>query len=284
MNNSKGFIKVPREVFSLPFWSDPWDTTLWFYCALRVTYRRYGSAKPGQFISSKIKIAEDLNWSWNGLSKHLDSLHRSGCIDVAASSFGVCITLKHWALLCEATSEDSEPEEYVPTCDPNWSLANEQAAHSMNNAHVLHSVDAVPHAEEDDTHQVKTGSSRGEDIQEIKNRNKGNLSLQHTTTGRERDFQIFWEAYPRHENESQARSAYLRLDVPLDRMLQALEKAKQSRQWTSGNGRFIPNAVKWLNGIWRDYMPKEEDIVPTVPAVETDDEIIRRERSQWKRG
>ena len=304
-NKSKGFIKVPREVFSLPFWRDPWDTTLWFYCALRVAYRRYGSIKAGQFYSSKGKIAQDLNWSWNGLTKHLDSLQRCGCIDVVSSPIGICITLKHWPLLSGATtvspSSDDE-DDYVPSCDPNWSLANEQGLplpeivpHQMDSTpHMMktdtHPMDKAPHqtgseprATETDTHPMKTHSSCGEDIQEEKKEKTHTQTQNSAVCVRESEFDSFWDAYPRHDGgEDNARVAFMSSKVPFDVLMSALECAKQSPQWLMSNGRFIPNAIKWLDGGWRDCVPKGAT-VQQESGEETADDIIRRERAQWKR-
>ena len=125
MNSSKGFIKVPREVFTLPFWDDPWDTTLWFYCALRVTYRQYGHVRPGQFVSSKSRMAEDLHWSRNGLKKHLNSLQNSGCIDVITTGEGVRITLNYWQCMCDDVVPSSADTRILP-CDQYWSLRDER--------------------------------------------------------------------------------------------------------------------------------------------------------------
>jgi hypothetical protein len=50
-----------------------------------------------------------------------------------------------------------------------------------------------------------------------------------------------------------ARKAFGRVEVPLDRLLEALERQRGDPQWQKENGRFIPHPVTWLNqGRWED--------------------------------
>jgi hypothetical protein len=38
----------------------------------------------------------------------------------------------------------------------------------------------------------------------------------------------------------------------------ALRNAKVSRDWLREGGRFIPTAVKWLDGYWEDFITQNE--------------------------
>lgn len=229
-----GYIKVPRQMLSLPIWDNPWDVTLWLYCALRVSHRRYGSVQPGQFISSKMKMAQDLNWSRNGLKEHLNSLQEKGCIDVTTSDKGVRITLKDW-----------KP------------IANGERGHealTMRSAHdngAGQPMTTGGHATTSCGQQLTVTWSQHDHIQEDIQTQDNPLSL------RVRDFERWWRAYPRHEGKAAARSAYLLLDVSADMLLIALQNAKNSRQWLSSDGRYIPKAAMWLDGAWQDYVPTE---------------------------
>ena len=80
---------------------------------------------------------------------------------------------------------------------------------------------------------------------------------------RELDFEIFWKAYPRSEGKQKAKSAFAKVDVPLDVLLNALDEQKKSAQWTKNNGQFIPHASTWLNGKrWEDHMVQNYDDIP----------------------
>ena len=89
-------------------------------------------------------------------------------------------------------------------------------------------------------------------------------SLSHSSAKPQRlsdeDFAVFWKAYPRKESKVQARKAFAKADVRLDMLLQALEAQKQTGQWQSDGGRFIPYASTWLNQKrWGDDLPAQPE-------------------------
>jgi hypothetical protein len=80
---------------------------------------------------------------------------------------------------------------------------------------------------------------------------------------REKEFDAFWDEYPRHEGKQKARDAYKKVDVSLDVILEALSQHKKSAQWTKNGGEFIPHASTWLNGRrWEDQMTTDYSKVP----------------------
>ena len=67
------------------------------------------------------------------------------------------------------------------------------------------------------------------------------------------DFDLFWQAYPKKVGKEAARKAFSRVKAPLESLLTAVERQKCGNQWTTENGRFIPNPATWLNqGRWED--------------------------------
>ena len=78
------------------------------------------------------------------------------------------------------------------------------------------------------------------------------------------DFDLFWQAYPKKRSKNQAIKAWkaLKPDEHLhDRILGALEKAKDSVEWANERGKYIPYPATWLNaGGWEDELtPKVVD-------------------------
>ena len=66
-------------------------------------------------------------------------------------------------------------------------------------------------------------------------------------------FDLFWQAYPKKVGKEAARKAFSRVKAPLESLLTAIERQKCGNQWTTENGRFIPNPATWLNqGRWED--------------------------------
>ena len=80
-----------------------------------------------------------------------------------------------------------------------------------------------------------------------------------TQNAREAMFEQFWVSYPRHTNKKAALQAFLRVnpdEALMQAILAAIEKQRQSAQWTKDGGQFIPHPATWLNGRrWEDEMP-----------------------------
>jgi hypothetical protein len=79
------------------------------------------------------------------------------------------------------------------------------------------------------------------------------------------EFEKVWKAYPRKIGKQAAMQAWKKAKdkPPLVDILQAIEKAKQSEQWTKENGQFIPHPSTWLNqGRWADEVqPKRKSLM-----------------------
>ena len=78
------------------------------------------------------------------------------------------------------------------------------------------------------------------------------------------DFARFWSSYPRKQNRAKALKVFRDLDPDEDLLsviLDAVERQKQSPQWTRDGGQFIPLATTWLTGRrWED-----EDVCDIAP-------------------
>ena len=69
-------------------------------------------------------------------------------------------------------------------------------------------------------------------------------------------FDEFWAAYPNKVKKIKAREAWMKIKPSAalhQKILAAVEAAKNSRQWKKDNGDFIPHPTSWLNqGRWED--------------------------------
>lgn len=86
-------------------------------------------------------------------------------------------------------------------------------------------------------------------------------------------FEKFWSAYPRHEAKQNAMKAFEKInpdDELLKKMLNAIERWKNTEQWQENGGQFVPYPASWLNGgRWEDEVPaprKQEPAAPVRPA------------------
>ena len=79
------------------------------------------------------------------------------------------------------------------------------------------------------------------------------------TRAKSGDFDLFWQAYPKKVGKEAARKAFSRVKAPLESLLTAIERQKCGNQWTTENGRFIPNPATWLNqGRWEDEVAQTQ--------------------------
>lgn len=127
--------------------------------------------------------------------------------------------------------------------------------------------DQDPPEQSDDTKQPSTDLNGVEDCSTAatntntntnSNTNQNaNQNKQPSPVGeRERDFARFWQLYPRKVGKQAARKAFARVPVPIDRLLEALERQRGDPQWQRERGRYIPHPVTWLNqGRWEDEPP-----------------------------
>ena len=71
-------------------------------------------------------------------------------------------------------------------------------------------------------------------------------------------FERFWKVYPRKTAKQQALKAWLKLkpgDEIVETIVKAVEKQRQSNDWTKDSGQFIPYPATWLNGRrWEDEL------------------------------
>lgn len=72
-------------------------------------------------------------------------------------------------------------------------------------------------------------------------------------------FDDFWSRYPKKRNRGDAEKAWVKLKPTadlLDRVLRAVEVAKQRDDWRKNDGQFVPYPASWLNAKgWEDEAP-----------------------------
>lgn len=73
-----------------------------------------------------------------------------------------------------------------------------------------------------------------------------------------RNFDVFWESYPKKIGKGSAEKSFSRIKFAnglFDTVMAALEVQKHSAQWQRDNGAFIPNPATWLNQRrWEDQL------------------------------
>lgn len=84
----------------------------------------------------------------------------------------------------------------------------------------------------------------------LSNDSKSDLNVKaHTKTQDSPAFRAFWKAYPRKIGKGAARVAWKKKGCEKlnGEIVAAIEKQKNSQQWTKDGGEYIPNPATWLN-------------------------------------
>lgn len=90
-------------------------------------------------------------------------------------------------------------------------------------------------------------------------------------------FDRFWAVYPRHTAKQTAWKSFEKLNPDeslVQQMITAVERQKQSEQWTKDNGQFIPHPATWIN------QRRWEDEVPVIPHKVTAQAYDQRDYSK----
>ena len=96
-----------------------------------------------------------------------------------------------------------------------------------------------------------------------------------TCAGVSEKFERFWSAYPKKKSKDAALKAFKKRkpdEQLFAAIMDGLERAKTSEQWTRENGKYIPYPATWLNaGAWMD----EETEIESAPYSETTAQNLR---------
>ena len=95
------------------------------------------------------------------------------------------------------------------------------------------------------------------DTNVIRTYNEGNTNHKPTTINHKpitnKDFEKFYEAYPKKKSKPQALKAWLKHKPDINVVLKSLIMHKKSEQWTIDKGKYIPYPATWLNAEgWND--------------------------------
>lgn len=96
-------------------------------------------------------------------------------------------------------------------------------------------------------------------------------------------FEIFYKAYPNKKNVKTARTRWEKMKVTPElfrEIMEGLERAKNSQEWTKDDSAYIPHPATWLNGEgWKnEYKPLRQAAAPKAPAGNMPDPLAERRR------
>lgn len=112
----------------------------------------------------------------------------------------------------------------------------------------------------------------------LKQKKLGNGAQAPNSLMQERDFEYFWNLYPKKINKQAAKKNFLQLDASLKtEIIDSVQHQRFSNDWHACEGQFIPYPVNWLkNRRWED-----KRIVDEMPEDGFED---RREKPDTSKG
>lgn len=150
----------------------------------------------------------------------------------------------------------------------NFTVNYEKISHNKNNNKnnnkniYAHLENEQVYNHEDDKQKEDDNHSSNIIKQDTKNKaiKKQNKELNEL---QEKQFDKFWQAYPKKVSKKEAQKSWNKINPSLElfeKILKALEIVKQTGQWNTDNGKFIPYPATWLNQErWTDEINMMQD-------------------------
>lgn len=96
-------------------------------------------------------------------------------------------------------------------------------------------------------------------------------------------FEVFYKSYPNKKNKPKARERWQKMKVTPElfaAIMEGLERAKNSQEWTKDDSRYIPYPATWLNaeGWANDYKPLRQTAAPKASSENMPDPLAERRR------
>lgn len=160
-------------------------------------------------------------------------------IDIVRSAMKILTELKMVELLDDSTIFMTEVNKMIG-CETKWAEKKR-----------IYRQKSQPKIEDNTQQEIKIDTKKDDN------------TINNTTNKevKEKNFAMFWKAYPRKINKANALKTFNKIDVKLfDTIMIALENHKKCEQWTKDNGKYIPHASTWLNAKrWEDELETESN-------------------------
>ena len=95
--------------------------------------------------------------------------------------------------------------------------------------------------------------------------NKNDKNVKNDKNDKNKDFDLFWQAYPKKKSKGQARKTWNKIKLPpIETILSSIAALKQGHDWMQDGGKYIPYPSTWLNAEGWEDEPQEyrPDLMP----------------------
>ena len=96
-------------------------------------------------------------------------------------------------------------------------------------------------------------------------------------------FEEFWKAYPKKRDKQKSKTAWIKKQPDLPKVLKAIKEQMKSEQWTKNAGQFIPLPSTWLNGArWEDEIETSNSSSTDGNRLAAENEIYKTNKDFYK--
>jgi hypothetical protein len=237
----EGWIYLHRKIQENEFWGkEPFDRIhAWIDLLFLANFKRSSFfirgnevvVERGQLACSTRKLAERWGWSKNKVERYLKLLETRSQISLQKSSLINKIIITNYDRY-QQTSLQTSPQKV--------------------------------HRKSNKKEGISKVNERNEDSYRVLDRQDGHSLLIES-------FDRFWDSYPRKVAKGNALKSWKKLNPPaelIEKILSHLDSMKDSDQWTSDHGQFIPHPTTYLNQQrWEGDLPRPRAIHINLDAI-----------------
>ncbi len=285
MMNTRRNADAIRQLMRSPIWADDGAVKLYLHCLAMASHNQYCwrglQLQPGDMPLSERKTAKALCWSRDKLRRRMRMLEAQGMVTIRSiPNVGTMLHVVNWP---DPAGVKNGPEAGA-TCIHDGASAEawdaqdctgspldaSQAWYQDDTSHQETGIAVIPTDPQNQTSSGQTGTLARPNPY-IKNIYTS--SLGYGTRNEPDRFSEIWLAYPQNRRTNREAAAALvekalNDGATIEAILSALEAEKQTVDWLTANGQYVPGIVKWLEREpWRVYVP-----ATTISDVSDDEE------------
>ena len=263
-----------QQLMESPIWADDGAVKLYLYCLAMASRNRYCwrglQLQPGDMPLSERKTAEALCWSRDKLRRRMRMLEAQGMVTIQSiPNVGTMLHVANW-LDIEDTDLESRPENgpvrpYDAARAEAWDAQDctslswnvPQAWYQDDTSRQESGIAVIPSNLQNHTGSSQTGMLARPNPYKKKIYTS---SFGYGTRIEPDRFSEIWLAYPQNRRTNREAAAALvekalNDGATVDSILAALDAEKQTVDWQTANGQYVPGIVKWLQREpWRSYV------------------------------
>ena len=279
MMNTRRNADAIRQLMKSPVWADDGAVKLYLYCLAMASHNQYCwrglQLQPGDMPLSERKTAKALCWSRDKLRHRMRMLEAQGMVTIQSiPNVGTMLHVVNWPVADTAVLKNGPVWLHDGAITEVWDVqdctgypwAAQQAWYQDDTSYQATGIAVRPTDAQDQTSSAQTGTLVRP------NPYKKNIYTSSLGYGMKTEpdrFSEIWFAYPQNRRINREAAAELvekalNDGATVDSILAALEAEKQTVDWSTANGQYVPGIVKWLEREpWRSYA--DANVAPQVP-------------------